>query len=89
MQRRRDLREAIERITEMEAIFDRLLEIHEKDSAALRADAAEMLEQLIRYYESPLWRADFELDEQGLLPGGLKRGILSEDGIYNFLSEIR
>ena len=28
---------------------------------------------------------DFELDEEGKLPADLKRGVLSEDGIYNLL----
>ena len=29
------------------------------------------------------WKKDFEDDEKGLLPKELKRGVLSEDGIYN------
>jgi len=28
------------------------------------------------------------LDEQGLLPENLKRGVLSEDGVYNFITDI-
>ena len=31
------------------------------------------------------WKKDFAADEAGLLPQGLKRGVLSEDGIYNIL----
>ena len=31
---------------------------------------------------------DYQLDEQGLFPPGLKRGVLSEDGVYNFLTEL-
>lgn len=41
------------------------------------------------YYTSPAWRADFEADEAGLLPPDLKRGVLSEDGIYNLLEEYK
>ena len=41
------------------------------------------------YYTSPAWRADFEADEAGLLPSDLKRGVLSEDGIYNLLEEYK
>ncbi len=36
-------------------------------------------------YGSKQWRKDFEADEQGLYPEDLKRGVLSEDGIYNLL----
>ena len=39
------------------------------------------------YYTSYAWRTDFEADEAGLLPPDLKRGVLSEDGIYNLLEE--
>lgn len=41
---------------------------------------------LSSYYES-LWKEDFEADEQGLIPKDLKRGVLSEDGLYNLLQE--
>ena len=33
--------------------------------------------------------SDFEADEAGLLPPDLKRGVLSEDGIYNLLEEYK
>lgn len=45
------------------------------------------IEELIAYYESDLWREDFEADEEGKLPADLKRGVLSEDGIYNLLTD--
>ena len=32
---------------------------------------------------------DFEADEQGLLPPGLKRGVLSEDAVYDLLTDNR
>lgn len=41
------------------------------------------------YYISSAWRTDFEADEAGLLPPDLKRGVLSEDGIYNLLEEYK
>ena len=37
------------------------------------------------YYGSQEWRKDFEDDEAGLLPEDLKRGVLSEDGLWNLL----
>ena len=42
---------------------------------------------LIEYYDSPKWRSDYEADEQGEFPQGLKRGVLSEDGVYNLLAK--
>lgn len=85
------MEDTIARIEEMEEIFDWLTEAFAKDPAVIQKDMAfkEKLERLIQYYESPLWMEDFQKDEQGLLPVGLKRGILSEDGIYHFLSKIR
>ena len=79
----------IERITHMESLFDkseevvRRLEAALKDFAALEHDIA----KLEAYYNSPQWRKDFEADEAGKLPKDLKRGVLSEDGIYNLLEE--
>ena len=46
----------------------------------------ERLRELARYYESSEWKRDFEDDEAGRLPQNLKRGVLSEDGIYDVLT---
>lgn len=48
-----------------------------------------LISELEAYYESVKWRKDFEDDEAGLLPKNLKRGVLSEDGIYNLLEEYK
>ena len=45
------------------------------------------MQLLSEYYASPLWREDFEADEAGLLPKDLKRGVLSEDAVYDLLSD--
>ena len=39
------------------------------------------------YYTSDDWKRDYADDEAGLLPDDLKRGVLSEDGLYNLLEE--
>ncbi len=65
--------ERIKRISEMELLFD------------AEPMTLENIQKLAAYYESPDWRSDFESDEHGELPKGLKRGVLSEDGIYNLL----
>ncbi len=49
----------------------------------------ELLRQLSDYYGSAAWKRDFAADEAGLLPKELKRGVLSEDGIYDLLEKFR
>ena len=79
----------IERITHMENLLDKSAEVIRRleqaleDLAALQPDIAE----LEAYYTSPQWRKDFEADEAGKLPKDLKRGVLSEDGIWNVLED--
>ena len=46
-----------------------------------------LIGELEAYYESVKWRKDYENDEAGMLPKNLKRGALSENGIYNLLEE--
>ena len=45
------------------------------------------LEELIHYYESPRWLADYDADNSGLLPSDLKRGVLSQDAVYDLLAD--
>ena len=52
-------------------------------------DLTSSFSTLEAYYTSPAWRTDFEADEVGLLPPDLKRGVLSEDGIYNLLEDYK
>ena len=52
-------------------------------------DLTSALSTLEAYYTSPAWLSDFEADEAGLLPPDLKRGVLSEDGIYNLLEDFK
>lgn len=44
---------------------------------------------ILEDYYTTIWLSDFEADEAGLLPPDLKRGVLSEDGIYNLLEEYK
>ncbi len=79
---------AIERIAEMERIFD-ILTAH-KDGAARHSPVyCALLRRLLRYYEGGQWLGDYELDEAGLLPRDLKRGVLSQDGVYDLLTELK
>ena len=47
----------------------------------------EVLRRLSDYYSSLAWKRDYAADEAGLFPKDLKRGVLSEDGIYDLLNE--
>ena len=47
------------------------------------------IRKLEQYYTSPEWKEDYETDEAGRLPKNLKRGVLSEDGIDDVLSDFR
>ena len=77
----------IENLNKMEEIYQRATETLD----ALEANILELqhmqddLKKLSDYYDSKQWRSDFEADEKGLIPQDLKRGVLSEDGIYNLL----
>ena len=42
---------------------------------------------LSEYYSGKEWKQDYADDEAGLLPKDLKRGVLSEDGLWNLLSD--
>ena len=66
----------IERITHMEALFDRALET--------RIIPAELRD----YYTGGQWLRDYEAEERGELPRDLKRGVLSQDGLWNLLEEL-
>ena len=48
-----------------------------------------LTEKLEAYYTGDDWKRDYADDEAGLLPKELKRGVLSEDGLYNLLEECR
>lgn len=75
----------IDRIKKYEEIFDR---VNNKLNAEFLNDdeLQKDIEKLKRYYLGKNWLNDFKADEKGLLPKNLKRGVLSEDGVYNLLS---
>lgn len=58
----------IARIREMEEVYDRV----KKDLATLA-----------QYEESGVWLEDYEADENGEIPPDLKRGVLSQDALYD------
>lgn len=81
--------EQLKRIEHMEKALDEV-------SAAVRALSEaldnylvvqEQLWELSDYYGSEQWLRDYDDDCAGKLPQDLKRGVLSEDAVYNLLEE--
>ena len=75
----------------MEVYFDTLSSVARNNPQILKEDVnlQKMLYELTSYYENGQWLKDFESDERGELPKDLKRGVLSEDGVYDLLSEFK
>ena len=74
-------------INQMESILDNAVQkIDELEKMIEEYKALQPeIKELESYYTSPQWKADFEADEAGQYPDQLKRGVLSEDGIWNLL----
>ena len=81
--------EQIARIRHMEQLFDLAKEAMEEVMMSLETyeKAQEAIAVLSEYYGSKEWKQDYADDEAGLLPKDLKRGVLSEDGLWNLLSD--
>ena len=81
--------EQTERIIQMEQQLEVASRAVKGLAAALdKYEAAqEALQSLEAYYGSEEWRQDFAADEAGRLPQNLKRGVLSEDAVWNLLEE--
>jgi len=65
----------IERVEKFERLFDE----------ATASPDPETLRTLDAYYTSGAWLEDYEADERGELPPDLKRGVLSQDALYDLL----
>ena len=81
--------EQIERISYMEQLFE-FISTTMKDSSVNHERYEEMqkaIAVLSDYYSSDEWKQDYTDDEAGRLPKDLKRSVLSEDGIWNLLSQ--
>ena len=80
--------ETIERIQHFERLLDTVTPALDELEAALDRfdDVQATVQELSAYYGSEEWHADLSEDEAGNLPADLKRGVLSEDGIYDVLA---
>lgn len=79
----------IERIQRMEQNMDLAAAAVEALEKALEdyAQAQGAIFELEEYMDGGKWLKDYDADEAGLLPPDLKRGVLSEDGLYNLLTD--
>ena len=64
----------IRRIEYMESLYD------------LALATGQVPRELRDYYEKGQWLRDYEADERGELPRELKRGVLSQDGLWDLLA---
>ena len=77
----------IERIANMESILQEAADILGQFGPILeRYETIQgQITALKAYYGSQEWRDDFASDAAGLLPPDLRRGVLSEDEVYDLL----
>jgi len=83
--------ELIARVRGMEERYDRLRRVQAslEDALAAFSRVQPDLEALQEYMDSGQWKADFEQDEAGEIPADVKRGVLSEDGLYDLLQQVQ
>ena len=86
-----DQEQRIKRIAGMEEKMDAVLSAAAELERALEhwEQVRPELSALEAYYDGGDWLSDFAEDEAGLLPEGLKRGVLSEDGLFDLLERAR
>lgn len=85
-----EISKRISRIMRMEEYFDELLEGKKQGLEKIKFNDTykKHLQCLKDYYENGLWLEDYESDERGELPSNLKRGVLSQDALYDFFDEL-
>ena len=79
----------IKRVERMEELLNAAAEAVRRTDAALSELllAKEGLRELETYYKGGEWMEDFRRDEARLFPEDLRRGVLSEDALYDLLSD--
>ena len=80
-------KELLKRVREMEIRFYEVTRVlaELEDAAEEYRNFKPDLAILKEYMDSGQWKADFEADEAGEIPNEVKRGVLSEDGLYDLL----
>lgn len=80
----------IERIKQMELALDELSESQKNVSSSIEefSKHLDQWKELSEYYGSEQFHHDLALDEAGKLPSDLKRGVLSEDAVYDLITDL-
>lgn len=72
----RNLDQASEAVTSLQTALEHYVDVQPK------------IRELIAYYDGGDWLADYDDDCAGKLPRDLKRGVLSQDAVYDLLTEL-
>ena len=74
-------------IYEMESILGRALQKMDDLERKIEEyrDFQSQIRRLEAYYTGPQWKEDLAMEEAGKFPEKLRRGVLSQDGIWNML----
>ena len=90
MDSKTELQVVIERVRQMEQYMDEVAVTlkNNPDELISNKELRRKVERLTDYMDSGQWLKDFEADERGELPHNLKRGVLSEDGLYNLIGDV-
>ena len=78
-----------DRIKEMERCLDVSRQAADRleEAFTLYESIQKDYKKLCDYYGSSRWLEDFEADEARKLPADLKRGVLSEDAVYDLITD--
>ncbi|MBR0159337.1 MAG: DUF4298 domain-containing protein [Clostridia bacterium] len=80
--------DAVKRVKKMEAAMNRVARAGARLERALEEFRAREKDiDALKTYLAGDWRQDFEADERGEFPKDLRRGVLSEDALYDTLSD--
>ena len=79
--------ENIARIEKYENAADEAERLMKNCPEARTGRLHDLMNEIEAYYTGDDWKQDFADDEAGLLPDSLRRGVLSEDRIYDLLEE--
>lgn len=83
--------EKYKELTRMEHILNEYTQTLENMEALLTSlnEHRQDYKDLLAYYYSDQRNQDLQDDERGLIPADLPRGVLSEDGIFDFVGDYR
>ena len=84
-----DIASRTERVRKMEQLLDESSEAVSQLGLALEKYEAALggMKELFEYYSGGEWLDDLRADDAGLFPHGLKRGVLSEDAVFDLMAE--